>query len=56
MQTNIVEPLDTYYKHYDCTNTELLKQANEIWMAMHRERHKMMMAKEAYYEDMHNLT
>ena len=49
MKKDLIEPLELYYQHYNSTNTELLKQANEIWTKMHLERNGMLFAKENYY-------
>ncbi len=32
---DLVEPLELYYKHYQSTNQELLKQANQFWNSYH---------------------
>jgi hypothetical protein len=46
---DLVEPLELYYKHYQSTNSELLKQANQFWTSYHQEHTNMLFAKENYY-------
>ncbi len=31
IQRDLIEPLTLYYKHYNSTNHELLKQASHFW-------------------------
>jgi hypothetical protein len=49
---DLVEPLELYYKHYQSTNSELLKQANQFWTSYHQEHTNMLFAKENYYNQM----
>ena len=52
IQRDLVEPLALYYKHYQSTNGELLRQAQQFWNQLHQERTQMLFAKEAYHNHM----
>lgn len=52
---DLVEPLELYYKHYQSTNQELVKQGTLFWNQFHLERTAMLFAKENYYNQMHTL-
>jgi hypothetical protein len=55
IQRDMIEPLELYYKHYNSTNTELIKQGTQIWNNLHQERTAMLFAKENYYNQMHTM-
>ena len=55
IQRDLVEPLELYYKHYQSTNNELIKQGTQFWNQLHQERTAMLFAKENYYNQMHTL-
>lgn len=56
IQRDLVEPLELYYKHYNSTNSELLRQGTQFWNQLHQERQQMVFAKEIYWNHMHQLT
>lgn len=55
MKKDLIEPLELYFQHYNTTNSDLLTQADDIWMKMHLERNGMLFSKENYYNQMYQL-
>ena len=55
IQRDLIEPLDLYHKHYQSTNTELIKQGTHFWNNLHQDRTQMLFAKENYHNQLYQM-